>query len=461
MRQSEIKYLDETIEAHVRRFFKEEAVVAFESIKLHWCSMDEASQPYMSGIYIPTDIANTSMPDNAWKVQFGNAELTFWNLLPPPSTEWILSNSSAPFWYVHTSGAIMPAWNLARTLFELLTLKEERNDQFRDMHGRSVGVRSDREPAGLLEAPIFNDSVAALVAACIGLKRIGAPDTSLDSRFLEPPVIVLSHDLDQLRGNDFWTQSARLIRAFNPRNFIGPSFRIIGYTMANFIFPKRYYFDNIAGMIEIERMMGFTSSFYFLNGNGGRYGARSGSKSIPLVAANLPQGWDLGIHYNYNTHLNQSAFVAQIKDLEMLIGCRVVAGRSHYLRFDPIHSWNFYVTMGIKVDESLGYPDRIGYRSGIAGPFQPYDPETGEAMPLVEMPLVIMESALVGQYPLDPASAFERHLSHIAKVGGAISVLFHPGQFHNPEHRETLGLYRRLLGIAKSYGARSVNACNL
>jgi hypothetical protein len=81
-------------------------------------------------------------------------------------------------------------------------------------------------------------------------------------------------------------------------------------------------------------------------------------------------------------------------------------------------------------------------------------------MNLVEMPMIFMEGALVECYPIDPADIFERHMSHIAEVGGAISLLFHPGQFHNPEYPETMGLYRRLLGIARFYGARSVNAIN-
>lgn len=457
MQAAETRYLEETVRAHVRRFFTEAARIAFEAVPLRWCTMAEAARPQERALFIPTDIAPAAVPGDAWKVPFSGTRLTFWNALTPPSFEWRLLDSPAPLWYVHPCGAVMPAWNLARTLFDLLTLREETACPDRDTHGRFVGHMSPRAGTGLLEAPIFNDSVAAMVAACVGLQRAGVPGTMLTPELVAPPVLVLSHDLDQLRGNDVWTQAVRLSRAVLPRGKSVPKLRNAWLSVVNAVLPRRYYFDNIVGMIAIERMLGFTSSLYFLNGTGGRFGARSGSGLIPDVAAMTPAGWDLGLHYNHDTHLEPRIFAAQRTELEALLGRHVVAGRAHYLRFDPAHSWRFYVDMGIQADESLGYYDRIGYRAGIAGPFQPYDAQSGRALPLVEMPMVAMEGALVEQYPADPVEAFERHLRHIAIVGGAVSLLFHPGQFHNPEHPETLGLYRRLLGRARLLGARSVN----
>lgn len=457
MRATEIHYLDETVRAHVRRFFTDAARIAFEAVPLRWCTMAEAAHPQERALFIPTDVASGVVPGDAWTVPFGGTRLTLWNALPPPSSDWRLQDPAAPLWYVHPCGAVMPAWNLAPTLFDLLTLKEETSRSERDMHGRFVGRMSPRADAGLLEVPIFNDSVAALVAACVGLQRVGAPDAALATGLVTPPVLVLSHDLDQLRGNDVWTQVVRLSRAVLPRGRAFPQVRNAWLALVNAALPRRYYFDNVVGMIAIERMLGFTSSLYFLNGTGGRFGARSGAGLIPDVAAVTPAGWDLGLHYNHDTHLEPQAFAAQRTQLEALLGRRVVAGRAHYLRFDPTRSWRFYVDMGIHADESLGYYDRIGYRAGIAGPFRPYDAGSGQALSLVEMPMVVMEGTLVEQYPNNSAEAFERHLRHVAVVGGAVSLLFHPGQFHNPEHPEMLGLYRRLLGSARLLGARSVN----
>jgi hypothetical protein len=458
MLDSEVEYLNETIKLHVNRFFTDEARQAFESIPIRWTTLAEIATPFNKALFIPIDVVAGFTPDDAWEVQFGNTKLTFWNRLSPPSPDWRLLDTAAPLWYVHPCGAVMPAWNLARTLFDLLSLKEEKVESCHDVHGRFSGKMSPRAQKGLLETPIFNDSVAALVAACVGLNRSGIPGASLSPGLVEPISLVLSHDLDQLRGNDIWTQAIRLSRAVLPRRGAYLQVRNLWFALVNAILPRRYYFDNIIGMIEIERMFGFTSSLYFLNGTGGRFGARSGSGLISEVAALTPSGWDFGIHYNYDTHLNPITFTAQRAELESLLGQGVIAGRAHYLRFDHTYSWQFLEKMGIQVDESLGYHDRIGYRAGIAGPFRPYDTNIGSAMLLIEMPMVFMEGVLLEQYPLEPQAAFERHLRHISEVGGAISLLFHPGQFNNPECKNMLGLYYRLLKLAHSYGARSMNA---
>ena len=49
-------------------------------------------------------------------------------------------------------------------------------------------------------------------------------------------------------------------------------------------------------MVDLERMVGFTSTFYMLNGIWGRFGARSGSVAI-REALKIPEGWDVGAHY--------------------------------------------------------------------------------------------------------------------------------------------------------------------
>ena len=103
--------------------------------------------------------------------------------------------------------------------------------------------------------------------------------------------------------------------------------------------------------------------------------------------------------------------------------------------------------MGILFDESAGYPDKIGYRCGIAGPFNPYNTETSEQLKILEYPLVIMDGTLVDQYPDNPAAIVEKMLQHLSKIGGALPILFHPGTLKNPETPKTYKLYFDILKI--------------
>jgi hypothetical protein len=300
-----------------------------------------------------------------------------------------------------------------------------------------------------------------LVAAALGLKHENFPRFSLD-RCVKPPVIVLSHDCDILLGNDFWTQMVRAYRILRPMLRLRfPRLQNIWWIMRNAASPKDFYLNNVSGMIDLERVFGFRSTFYLLNGSGGRFGARSGSEILKNLTGIIPEGWDIGIHYNYDTFLDHERFAAQQKELSEIIGSDIVCGRAHYLRIDPIESIPFLATHNISIDESVGYPDLVGYRCGIAGIYQPLDVKTEKCPNFWEMPLIIMETTLLEQYGSRYSHAFERMLRHLKMIGGAISLVIHPGMFFNPEFPEALGFYHNILKTCRDLSAVSYTASDL
>ncbi len=460
---NEAIYLWKQISQHVARFFTKEAQDILDKTKILFVSYDAAIHLREQAIAIPIDVSSSTQPIDLYQVPFNGTMLTLWNRLPMPSGEgWsCLPNADTPIWYQHEAGTLVPSWNLFANLFDLLTLREERESTSRDIHGRFVGAMSPRQKIGLLEVPAFNEAVAAIVAASISLHEGGLPKFDLPDS-INPPLIALSHDNDILRGNDMWTQAVRFYRIFQPLiHGRPPHVANFWWMLRNAVHPKDFYLDNIGGMIEIERMLGFVSSFYFLNGRSGRFGARSGTGIIDDAIRQIPDNWNVGIHYNYDTLLDTERFDSQIKELSLLLKKKVVCGRAHYLRFDPEKSFSFLAGMGILCDETVGYPDSIGYRSGIAGVYQPYDYASRKAVALWEVPLVVMDEVLINQYPENPVGAFRRLVTHISRVGGAISLLFHPGVFYNPEFPEAKTIYRQLLGVARDLRARGTTALSL
>ena len=214
-------------------------------------------------------------------------------------------------------------------------------------------------------------------------------------------------------------------------------------------------------MIDLEHSFGFTSTFYLLNGSGGRYGARSGSGILPELVKGIPNTWDVGIHYNYDTYLHYERFRAQLEELSNIVPNAIEVGRAHYLRFDSEQSLSFLESFGIRCDESAGYPDRIGYRCGIGGCFQAYDTSSAKPLDIWEVPMVIMDGTLADQYGKNSLDAFSRLLSHLGRVGGALSLLYHPGAFYNPEFPKMLGEYHKLLIECRQLRARSTTALTL
>jgi hypothetical protein len=72
-----------------------------------------------------------------------------------------------------------------------------------------------------------------------------------------------------------------------------------------------------------------------------------------------------------------------------------------------------------------------------------------------------MELALVTQHGAGAVSFVEKQLHHLGRIGGALTVLFHPGQFFNPEHAATLGTYHEILKLCRQHQAVYLTARQL
>lgn len=451
-------YLDGEMRFHAGRHFTPEGVAALAGLRIQW-NADAADAQAPAALVIPPGGSGTA--SRPWQVPFAGTRLTLWNPVAAPAGWRAWPNDEAPLWHFAPSGTAMPAWDLAGNLLRLMTLAEETSHPQRDRHGRVTGAMSERDAAGLLEVPAFNEAVGAIVA--LGRARAAAgPGGRLDDALLggaglpvRPGGVVLSHDLDILRGNDPITQAIRVYRWLRPLAAGRPAKpRGARALLTHATAPYRHYRDVVARIVEIERAAEARSTFYFLNGSGGRFGARSGPRDIPATRALIPPGWDVGMHYNYDTLLDGARFRAQRDELQQLLGAPVAAGRAHYLRFDPARSFAFLDAMGIAADETLGWPDRAGFRAGVAGAYHPADPRTGRALQLVEIPLALMDVALERQYPGRVKDEILRLFRHVHAIGGALPMVVHLEAVGRPELDEDTFDYPGILDALRRAGAR-------
>ncbi len=406
-------------------------------------------------IVLPADISTPLTPQEPRQIPFNGTFLSLFNPLPRPGGEWqALPNEAAPAWWRHPTGALTPAWNMLGNVYDLLTFREDAEIAARDRHGRLPTAASVRTPAGIGKVPVVNEALALLLDAIAAMERGLAPTFRLDG-LIEAPALVLSHDCDLLRGNDVITQAIRAYRIIRPCfRARAPRLELLGKIFANYRHPYRYFLDDLIKMLAVERRFGYRSIMYVLNGTGGRFGARSGLGAVRKLLEQVPAGWEIGIHYNYDTFHQPARFASQKVEIEALIGEAVTAGRAHYLRFDPRKSPAFVAERGIRFDESIGWPHQNGYKAGIAAPFRPLNEAVGTRLEVIELPLVFMEANIVeGE---DGYLSFKNLFGHLEKIGGVISVLFHPGTFANPERPDLEGLYLRILEFANEARARNL-----
>jgi len=406
-------------------------------------------------IVLPANVSTPLTPQQPRKIPFNDTSLTLFNPLPRPNDEWqALPDEAAPAWWRHPTGALTPAWNMLGNVYDLLTFREDVEIAARDRHGRLPAVASVRTAAGIGKVPVANEALALLLDASAAMERGAAPTFRLDG-LIEAPALVLSHDCDVLRGDDLITQAIRAYRIFQPC-FRGrtPRLGLLRTIFANYRHPYRYFLDDLIKMLAVERRFDYRSVIYVLNGTGGRFGARSGIRAVRKLLERVPAGWEIGIHYNYDTFHQPGRFASQKAEIEALVGQTVTAGRAHYLRFDPRKSPAFVAERGIRFDESIGWSSQNAYKAGIAAPFRPLNEADGTRLEVIELPLVFMDVTLVeGE---DGYLNFKNLFGHLEKIGGVISVLFHPGTFANPERPDLEGLYLRILEFASDARARNL-----
>lgn len=359
--------------------------------------------------------------------------------LPVPGHDWLWRTPA---------GALMPAFDMVGAIAHLLGFGDEANTAARDRHGRLPPEASLLGRAGLLHVPVVNVWLFALLAAAKGAAAHGAP---LDpSAHVLAPVLLLSHDCDQLSGNDLYTQLSRASRFAAPlRRLRAPAWRQLAHIAVNARHPRRYFFDDARAMLSSERAHGVRSAFYFLTGARGRYGARSSDALIREFAALIPEDCEIGIHYNYRTSRDAAALAAQKSAIEGATGRRVRSGRAHYLALNPPADFAVLAATGIENDETLGFAGANGFRLGYAGAYRVAGASESE---LVEIPLQFMDTNMT---PTALANEVFPMAQAVERVGGAVTVLFHPGSYDNPESPELRDVYDMCLKYFVDRGYRS------
>jgi hypothetical protein len=184
-----------------------------------------------------------------------------------------------------------------------------------------------------------------------------------------------------------------------------------------------------------------------------------------LVETLLDARAEIGLHASYTaaddaTRLGQEKLV-----LDALAG-PVEGNRYHYLRADPHRNLAPLARAGLSYDTSLGFPDAVGFRSGIAHPFRPWDFERDEPLDLVEIPLAAMDATLAEERFLGLAAKraepqLLRLLDWAAEHGGAFAILWHPDRFDPPTSAGWDRLYSRLLDGVRSRGGICMSAGEL
>lgn len=322
---------------------------------------------------------------------------------------------------------------LPKNLLELYATQEEYSGQL-DPHGRFLFKFSRNQN---VMRPIVSEYLTRN-----NLLKIDWPE---HSRF----AACLTHDIDAIYPSSKYSlyTSAKLLSNFRIKEGLH---RVISRKQKN---SKNPYW-NFAEIAELENQYGAKSSFYFkataTDPIGWIYNIQDLREEINYLDS---QGFEIGLHGGYYSQNDYEALLKEKEELESVLGKKVIGIRNHFLRFSTPYTWRLLSKLGFKYDTTFGFSDMPGFRNGMCHPFKPYDLLSNSEVNILEIPLVIMDTALF-RMPVEEAwLIIKRLIESTEKNHGVITILWHNNTFDEVYHGKWTKLYTKILRFLQEKNA--------
>lgn len=213
---------------------------------------------------------------------------------------------------------------------------------------------------------------------------------------------------------------------------------------------------NFKEIMKLEEKYDAKSSFYFLTADHDvkrfRYDIEDLENELKTI---VEYGWEVGLHGGYFSFNNLENISKEKKKLENILDKEIIGYRNHYLRFEIPVTWKLLADAGFKYDTTFGYNKTIGFRNGMCHPFKPFDLLSDRYIDILEIPLTIMDTALIES----PKSlyyswiAIKNLIDIVEKYNGVLTILWHNHVFNFPIMKNWSRLYERILKYCKDKNA--------
>lgn len=343
--------------------------------------------------------------------------------------------------YIRSPAEQGPIWqcrfDLVRAAFYLLSRQEEVETSTRDKMGRFIGANSLLAKLGLLERPVLNEALCGLDRA-IQSAASARPGLLLKKARWPHPyhyACSMTHDVDELGYRDLRFGLACLGQFL--RTGLPHALKKGGGTIAqwgiNKVSGRAYPREYLDEWKRFERELDLRSSFYFVSAGRDKCSYDPNydvdePMLRPRIRELAEEGWEVGVHGSFDSFDRADRLAEERERLSTVVGDDVVGVRQHYLRFRAPDTWAFQQAAGFQYDATLGLRDRLGFRAGLAAPFEPYDWQNEREFTLLELPLSVMDGVLFWRHKLSPEQANETTNQQIEAVklnGGHWVGLWH------------------------------------
>lgn len=277
------------------------------------------------------------------------------------------------------------------------------------------------------------------------LRRCAAREANASEEQIFGPLpdaeIVLTHDVDALRKTPEIRAKQGAFYAWNAGRAVlsqdWPRAKAMLKRGANFV-TRSARFDTIAEVRALEDKAGLRSIFHVYGGPPG-WRRASPVKILldpaydvetlrPELKALIDGGWTIGVHPSVATWRDPLALRRERMHVAAAAEAPVVCCRQHWLKFSWAETWCAQAAAGLRLDSTLGFNDRPGFRNGAALRFFPWNHSDGRPLALEAMPMVLMDSHVYDYAVLSDDERYEamsRWIGEVRDVRGQATVNWH------------------------------------
>lgn len=255
----------------------------------------------------------------------------------------------------------------------------------------------------------------------------------------ERPVVELSHDVDYIRKTVQLRIKQTAFYGFNTLRWLGHGDlmkeslkKSLRFLFSN---PSYWCFDY---WIDLEKKLDRRSTFYIYAGVGKKnlrswlmdpsYDVGSNDRLKTMLRRMMDEGFEVGLHGSFDSALDGDLLRREKEYLEQQLGCGVKKTRQHWLRYreavTPVHHDELF-----EFDSTLGWNDHMGFRSGCASQYHPYDHRNQRPFKFLETPQVIMDSHIFDYQFGRQAQALEKALKLLESLNryksARVSISWH------------------------------------
>ena len=379
-------------------------------------------------------------------------------LVPDLVIPYTLQGLERPIFERLDGHTIVSHYDLPASVLFSLSRAEEIASNRRDEHGRFPLRCSTAFRDGFLNRPVVDEYGFALDEAIEALM----PLRPFSARRLR---VKLSHDCDEV---GLWPS----LGADSVRNQIGllSSYRLLIPSVRAAVAHTTYhgavtstcrelvkiglgmgrnFLQLTSDLAEHSRARGIDSAFYWKGSSVGAFDSGYDPRS-PKVASLIDrlrdQGFENGVHPGYETFLDLETLRKEVEIVREATGEESMGGRQHYLRWVP-DSWHDWERCGLAYDSSVGWSDCPGFRAGTCIPYHPWLQKLDREAQLLEIPLVVMETALfrVCTNYEQALELVESYVTRCRKVGGLFTFHCHNGML--AQRPGFVDFYQRVLDL--------------